>query len=726
MIIFDEKINVFHLFNEKISYLIQIEDFGYVNHLYFGKKIKGYSNLHRYRRIDRAFSPNPSEATDRTFSLDTMLMEYPSHGNGDFREPAIQLQFKDGSTICDFRYQDYRIFDGKKALPGLPASYANEAQAETLELILVDEVAKLRLVLSYTIFKELAVLTRSARLENQGTQTVAIQRLASSNLDFYARELEVIDLHGAWGHERQIGRQAITQGIRIFDSKRGASSHMQNPFVALVEPTTTEFHGEAFGCCLVYSGNFEAVVQQDQYQQTRLIMGINSFRFNWQLQPNMSFTTPEAVFVYSDQGLNQLSATYHDLFNQHLVRGKYQGKERPTLINNWEATYFDFNEEKLMQIVDEAEKLGIEMFVLDDGWFGKRDDDYSSLGDWFEYREKLNGRLQNIAEKVHAKGMKFGLWVEPEMISEDSELFRAHPDWAFQVPNRPRSTSRSQYVLDFSREDVRENIYQQLTAILDHTDIDYIKWDMNRNMTEVYSTQLPQEAQGEVAHRYILGLYDLLEKLTTRYPDILFESCSGGGGRFDAGMLYYMPQTWTSDNTDALARLNIQYGTSMVYPISTMGSHVSAVPNHQTHRVTSLAIRGNVAMSGVLGYELDLTKLTAEEKAIIQEQIIFYKQHRTLFQFGRFIRLTSPFEKNSCAWMFVSKDQKEAIAFYFRKYAQASFPLETLRLAGLDEEQIYELNGCEISGSEAMHLGLYIDENLTGDYATQMFYLKAK
>ena len=726
MIEYDVITHSFHLSNSKISYLIQIEEGNHLAHLYFGKKIKCYSGLRSYPRLDRSFSPNPSEALDRTFSLDTMLMEYPSHGNGDFREPAIQLRFEDGSTICDFRYQDYRIFDGKKGLPGLPATYADEKQAQTLELVLVDEVAQLRLILSYTIFKDAAVLTRSARLENLSNQTVAIQRLASSNLDFYARELEIIDLHGAWGHERQLERQIITQGTRVFDSKRGSSSHMQNPFVALVEPTTTEFQGEVFGCCLVYSGNHATIIQKDQYEQTRVVMGINPFQFCWNLGPNESFTTPEAILVYSDQGLNQLSATYHDLFNQHLVRGKYQGKERPTLINNWEATYFDFNEEKLMQIVDEAEKLGIEMFVLDDGWFGKRDDDYSSLGDWFEYREKLNGRLQNIAEKVHAKGLKFGLWFEPEMISEDSELFRAHPDWAFQVPNRSRSTSRSQYVLDFSREEVRENIYQQLTAILDHTDIDYIKWDMNRNMTEVYSTQLPPESQGEVAHRYILGLYDLLEKITTRYPDILFESCSGGGGRFDAGMLYYMPQTWTSDNTDALARLNIQYGTSLAYPISTMGSHVSAVPNHQTHRVTSLAIRGNVAMSGVLGYEIDLTKLTDEEKISIQEQIVFYKQHRALFQFGRFIRLISPFEKNSCAWMFVSKDQKEAIAFYFRKYAQASFPLETLRLAGLDEAQIYELNGCEISGSEAMHLGLYIDENLTGDYATQMFYLKAK
>lgn len=377
-----------------------------------------------------------------------------------------------------------------------------------------------------------------------------------------------------------------------------------------------------------------------------------------------------------------------------------------------------------MEIVNEAKDLGIEMFVLDDGWFGERDDDYRSLGDWFEYEEKIN--LQRLAEQVHAKGMKFGLWVEPEMISANSRLHEQHPDWVLHVPNRGRSLSRSQHVLDFSREDVRENIYQQLKAIFDRVPVDYVKWDMNRNMTEVYSLLLSPECQGEVAHRYILGLYAFLERLVNEYPNILFESCSGGGGRFDAGMLYYMPQTWTSDNTDAIARLNIQYGTSLVYPISTMGSHVSAVPNHQTHRKTSLAIRGNVAMSGVFGYELDLTKLTEEEKAEIKEQLVFYKAHRRLFQFGRFIRLVSPFDHNTCAWMFVDEQQDEAIVFYFRKLAQASSPVETIRLAGLDPEKVYTLNGNDITGAECMYLGLYIDETLMGDYATQMFHLKAK
>ncbi|HJF18773.1 MAG TPA: alpha-galactosidase [Enterococcus columbae] len=725
MIIFDEQTRVFHLTNEKISYLIQIEDFDYVTHLYFGKKIGQYSNLRKYRRIDRAFSPNPEGWQDRCFSLDTMLMEYPAHGGGDFREPAINLKFSNGSRVSDFRYDGYQIIQGKPALAGLPATYVTaDDQAETLELYLVDALSQLRLTLSYTIFANQAVITRHTKLENLGAETVAINRLASGVLDFYARDLEVIQLNGAWGHERQMTREAIYQGIKVYDSKRGASSHEQNPFVALVEPTTTEFTGEAIGCCLVYSGNHEAVIQQDHYRQTRVIMGINSYDFAWQLKPKECFVTPEVVYAYSDAGLNQMSATFHDLFNQHLVRGNHQFKERPTLINNWEATYFDFNEEKIMEIVNEAKDLGIEMFVLDDGWFGERDDDYRSLGDWFEYEEKIN--LQRLAEQVHAKGMKFGLWVEPEMISANSRLHEQHPDWVLHVPNRGRSLSRSQHVLDFSREDVRENIYQQLKAIFDRVPVDYVKWDMNRNMTEVYSLLLSPECQGEVAHRYILGLYAFLERLVNEYPNILFESCSGGGGRFDAGMLYYMPQTWTSDNTDAIARLNIQYGTSLVYPISTMGSHVSAVPNHQTHRKTSLAIRGNVAMSGVFGYELDLTKLTEEEKAEIKEQLVFYKAHRRLFQFGRFIRLVSPFDHNTCAWMFVDEQQDEAIVFYFRKLAQASSPVETIRLAGLDPEKVYTLNGNEITGAECMYLGLYIDETLMGDYATQMFHLKAK
>ncbi|MBU5594301.1 alpha-galactosidase [Amphibacillus sp. MSJ-3] len=727
MITFDQQTKTFHLQNKTTSYIIGIEEHNYLTHLYFGKKINHYSGGYRYPRTNRSFSPNPAHSKDRLFSLDTLPLEYPGFGHGDFREPAHLIKLTSGSRVNDFRYVSYEIQDGKPALEGLPATYVqDETDAMTLVLTLQDTISQLTLRLFYTIFAEASVITRSAQLVNDGSETVEINRLASQALDFGNQPLELIHLNGTWAKERQLTRETIHPGIKVIDSKRGSSSHQQNPFAAFVTPQTTEFQGEAYGFSLLYSGNHETIVQKDPFDQIRVIMGINSFNFGWQLQPKASFQTPEVVMVYSDQGLNAMSQTYHDLFNQHLIRGKYKHKERPTLINNWEATYFDFNEDKIMNIVSEAKALGVEMFVLDDGWFGGREDDFTSLGDWVETEGKLACGLENLAQQVHDQGMKFGLWFEPEMISEDSELFRAHPEWALGIPGRERSLSRSQYVLDFSRADVRENIYQQMTAIFDRVPLDYVKWDMNRNMTEVYSVLLGPEQQGEVAHRYILGLYEFLERLTTSYPEILFESCSGGGGRFDAGFLYYMPQTWTSDNTDAIARLKIQYGTSLVYPISSMGAHVSAIPNHQTGRETSLTIRGNVAMSGVFGYELDLTQLTSEEKAEIKEQVAFYKQHRQLLQFGDFYRLKSPYEGNDTAWMFVSKDQKEAMVFYFRVLADAAHPLVTLKLTGLAADAVYEINQEEFGGDELMNIGFYIDSELYGDYATQRFYLKRK
>ena len=675
----------------------------------------------------RSFGPYPEAADHDTFSLDTVMLEYPGYGFGDFREPAYNFKLKDGSRITDFRYDSFEIVQGKCAIEGLPHLYTNQAtEAETLIITLKDDVAQLRLKLNYTIYQDYATVIRSTTLINDSAETVEINQLASQSLDFPNRSFELIHLNGAWGRERQLTREKIEIGTKVLDSKRGSSSHHQNPFVTLVEPTTTEFQGEAYGFCLVYSGNHQTVIEKDNYSQTRVVMGMNPFNFAWQLPAGESFHSPEVVNVYSNQGLNQMSKTYHDLFNHHLIRGEHQLKERPVLINNWEATYFDFDDAKIHGIVDEAQALGIEMFVLDDGWFGERKDDHRSLGDWYEFEGKLEQGLEGIAQYVHDKGMKFGLWFEPEMISKDSDLHRAHPDWVLSVPGRPRSLSRQQHVLDFSRADVRDHIYQQMTAILDRVPIDYIKWDMNRNMTEVYSLLLDPEMQGEVSHRYILGLYEFMEKLTQAYPHILFESCSGGGGRYDAGMLYYMPQTWTSDNTDPIARLKIQYSTSLVYPISTMGAHVSAIPNHQTGRETSLDIRGNVAMSGVLGYELDLTTLSEEEKVLIVKQVDFYKEHRQLLQFGDFVRLKSPYEENEVAWMFVSKDKKEAIVFYFRVLVEASAPYVTLKLAHLDETLEYQIANHVISGDALMNIGMYIDPKLHGDYATQAFILKAK
>ncbi|MBP6359490.1 MAG: alpha-galactosidase [Enterococcus aquimarinus] len=727
MITFNKEQQVFHLCNNQISYLIEVEEHGYLAHLYFGKKINHYSGHYQYVRDMRSFGPYPEAADHDTFSLDTVMLEYPGYGFGDFREPAYNFKLKDGSRITDFRYDSFEIVQGKCAIEGLPHLYTNQAtEAETLIITLKDDVAQLRLKLNYTIYQDYATVIRSTTLINDSAETVEINQLASQSLDFPNRSFELIHLNGAWGRERQLTREKIEIGTKVLDSKRGSSSHHQNPFVTLVEPTTTEFQGEAYGFCLVYSGNHQTVIEKDNYSQTRVVMGMNPFNFAWQLPAGESFHSPEVVNVYSNQGLNQMSKTYHDLFNHHLIRGEHQLKERPVLINNWEATYFDFDDAKIHGIVDEAQALGIEMFVLDDGWFGERKDDHRSLGDWYEFEGKLEQGLEGIAQYVHDKGMKFGLWFEPEMISKDSDLHRAHPDWVLSVPGRPRSLSRQQHVLDFSRADVRDHIYQQMTAILDRVPIDYIKWDMNRNMTEVYSLLLDPEMQGEVSHRYILGLYEFMEKLTQAYPHILFESCSGGGGRYDAGMLYYMPQTWTSDNTDPIARLKIQYSTSLVYPISTMGAHVSAIPNHQTGRETSLDIRGNVAMSGVLGYELDLTTLSEEEKVLIVKQVDFYKEHRQLLQFGDFVRLKSPYEENEVAWMFVSKDKKEAIVFYFRVLVEASAPYVTLKLAHLDETLEYQIANHVISGDALMNIGMYIDPKLHGDYATQAFILKAK
>jgi alpha-galactosidase len=726
MILFDKQLNVFHLSNDQISYLIQIEEGGNVAHLYFGKKIAHYSGGYRYPRLDRSFSPNPPDSSDRLFSLDTLMMEFPGNGFGDFREAAYRIRQSNGSRVSHFVFSDYQIQQGKPALAGLPQTHGADDGIETLILSLKDDVTGLELQLFYTIFEDAAVIVRSSKVINHRNQPVTIEQLASQALDFPNRPFDLIHLPGAWAKERQVTREPINRGIKRLDSKRGSSSHQQNPFAVILEPNATEFAGECFGFSLLYSGNHEIIIEKDPYHQTRVIMGINSHQFAWQLPPTESFQAPEAVIAYSEAGLNQLSATYHDFYDEHLIRGKYKKQERPILINNWEATYFDFNEEKLDALVDEAKELGIELFVLDDGWFGQREDDQTSLGDWFENEGKLASGLAGFAQKVHDKGLQFGLWLEPEMVSGDSELNRQHPDWLLQVPNRKPALSRSQYVLDFSRQDVRDHLYQQLSQLFDTVAIDYIKWDMNRSLSDVYSLLLDPAQQGEVAHRYLLGLYEFLEKLTTAYPTILFEGCSGGGGRFDAGFLYYMPQIWTSDNTDAIARLKIQYGTSLAYPPSTMGAHVSAIPNHQTQRATDLAIRGNAAMSGLLGYELDLTQLTEEEKAQIKEQITFYKKHRRLLQLGRFVRLLSPYEGNDAAWLYVSQDKKEAIVFYFRVLDEASAPLVTLKLAGLDPDLTYQSGGENFGGDELMQLGLYIDPHLAGDYATQRFHFVAK
>ena len=720
MITYDQTNQSFHLTNGLISYIFAVRE-GILEHLYFGKAIH-YTGGYRYPAADRSFSPNPPNSQERLFSYDTMMLEYPVN-TGDYRTQALEIDYNDGSNVSDFRYVSYQIVQKKPALSQLPSFY-DEEDSETLIIHLKDTKEAVYLDLSYTIYQNRRVITRSNQLRNDSDVPLYIAKMASATIDFPNREFEMIHLSGSWSREREIVREKVFAGIKAIGSSRGASSHHHNPFMALVDPNADEQKGEIYGTSLVYSGNHEFLVEKDPYQQMRLWLGINPKNFYWQLLPDASFTTPEAVLVFSESGLNQMSQTFHQLIQERLVQSPYKNLDRPILANNWEATFFDFDEEKILKIAEEAKKIGVELFVLDDGWFGHRDDDTSSLGDWIEDRRKLPHGLAALSEKIHQAGLQFGLWFEPEMVSQDSQLFAQHPDWALQVPGRDLSPGRGQYVLDFSRQDVRDYIYKAMKMVLTTVKVDYVKWDMTRNMTEVFSTALAKNQQGEVSHRYVLGLYDFLEKMTQEFPNILFESCSGGGGRFDLGMLAYMPQVWTSDNTDAISRIGIQYGTSLVYPPATMGAHVASVPNHQTGRITSLETRGNVAMSGIFGYELDLTILTEDEKIEMKAQVAFYKTHRRLIQYGNFYRLLNPFEGNEAAWMFVSENKAEALVFYSRTLNQASTPFHTLKLVGLDPNLYYEGEQIKGYGNELMHLGFYAQPHSQGDFQSSLTYLK--
>lgn len=721
---YDESTRTFHLQSGNVSYVMQIVKDGYLAHLYWGSRIRGTAIHDMMPKSFRpSFNPNPFPE-DETFSLDTLPQEYPGYGTSDFRSPAYQVRLANGTTIAEFKVTGHRIVPGKPALEGLPAVYAeNDGEAETLEIELEDAAAKLKLIASYTAFRNSDAIARSAKLVNLGGEPVRVQRLLSASVDLPHSRFDAVHLWGTWARERHLARRALMPGVQAIESRRGSSSHQHNPFFAVVSPDANEDHGEVYAMNLVYSGSFLAQAEVDQFASTRLSIGLNPFDFEWLLESGQSLQSPEAVLVFSREGLGGMSRTFHKLYRTRLCRGAFRDKERPILINNWEATYFDFDSEKLLRIVSAAKELGLELFVLDDGWFGQRNDDKRSLGDWFVNTDKLPEGLDGLAAKVNEQGLSFGLWVEPEMISPDSDLYRAHPDWCLHVPDHRRTLARTQLILDFSRQDVRDYIVERLTAIFSSAPISYVKWDMNRNMTEIGSALLPPERQRETAHRYMLGLYEVLEKITSSSPDILFESCSGGGGRFDPGMLYYMPQTWTSDDTDAIERLKIQYGTSLVYPVSSMGSHVSAVPNHQVHRITSLTTRGHVAMSGNFGYELDLSKFADEEKAEIARQVAEYKEIRGLVQQGDFYRLLSPFEGNETAWQFVSEDKAEAYAIYVRTLAIPNGPLGRLRLKGLDPDKTYALRGTDrvYGGDELMHAGLPLPV-LEGDFRSLAFY----
>jgi alpha-galactosidase len=717
-ILYNEKNCEFHIYNKKISYIFTILKNNQLGHLYFGKYIKPRDSFEHLLSLRTAVLAPTLFSDDMDFSLETIKQEYPAYGKGDFRMPAYQVQLKNGSRITEFEYQSHKIYQGKEKLNGLPSTYSNsKSEVTTLEIVLHDPLINCDLILYYHVFEELPVIARSCKFVNKSEDSLKIQSAMSLSVDFYDSDYEMITLDGAWSRERHIHKRQLTTGIQSIASVRGASSANHNPFIALKRMQTTESEGEAYGFGLIYSGNFIAQAQVDSYDVTRIMLGINPFEFEWTLNPIDEFQTPEAVMIYSDCGLNKMSQAFHELCRNNLMRGKWKDKVRPILINNWEATYFDFDESKILNIAQKAKDLGMELFVLDDGWFGKRDDDTTSLGDWYSDLNKLPNGVSGLSKKIKQLGISFGLWFEPEMVNEISDLYKAHPEWVISTPNRNKSYGRNQFVLDYSNNEVVEFIFNMMAEVISNSEIDYIKWDMNRNITEAFTATLEAENQKEFFHRYILGVYKLYEKLINEFPNILFESCASGGARFDLGMMYYAPQAWSSDDTDAVERIKIQYGTSMVYPLVSMGSHVSAIPNHQVGRETSLKMRANVAYFGTFGYELDLTKLTEQEQEEVTAQVEFFKRYREVIQFGDFYRIKSPFEENGNAvWMIVSKDKKIAIVAYYKVLAIPNTSIKKIKLLGLDEELEYQRTdtGMLFGGDELMNMGLLCETEFSG------------
>lgn len=728
MITIDQQNRIFTLHTLHTTYQMKADQYHVLLHTYYGSRIDDGDLSEIIQCGDRSFSPNPSEAgSRRDYSLDVMPQEYSTCGVGDFRLPSMELELPNGSHTTDLRYAGFRLEEGKYMLEGLPSFYSTEDEAETLVIFLKDAAAQVRVELYYGIFEDFDLITRGVRVVNQGTETVRLFCCASLCLDFLRSDMDMITFNGHHLMERCLDRGALRPGIQSVGSVRGTSSHQHNPFVVLCDHNTDEDTGICYGAMLLYSGNFQAAVECSQYENSRLVMGIHPYHFCWTLAPGEVFTAPEAAMVCSPNGFGEMSRQYHSVIREHLLRDPYKGERKPVLVNNWEATYFDFTADRLVEIAREAAALGIELFVMDDGWFGSRNDDNSGLGDWQVNQEKLPGGLEALVPRIKELGMKFGIWMEPEMVNEDSNLYRSHPDWVLHVPGRSPSRGRGQLVLDFSRKDVRDFIYHQIKAVLASADISYIKWDMNRSLTDVWSSCLPARRQGEVYHRYVLGVYDLLERLHRDYPDILIEGCCGGGGRFDGGMLYYTPQIWCSDDTDAIDRLRIQYGTSFCYPVCTMGAHVSAVPNEQNGRFTPLETRGITAMSGAFGYEMDLGKCTAEEKMVIRGQVERYKARYNLLHYGNYYRLSSPFQDSSyTVWEQVSTDQREVLINVVFGCTHAAPPFNTLQLKGLNPAFQYQMDGTDhiYSGEVLMKAGYPLPQ-IQRDYPALQIYLKA-
>ena len=713
----DAEKKIFTLETDHTMYQMQADAYGVLRHLWYGAKT-GCDMSYLQDYPDVGFSGNIYAAgNDRTYSLDTLPLEYAGAGVGDFRVPAVAAVHADGSSALDLRYYSHTVKPGKYGIEGLPAVYAAEDEAETLEVVLRDTASAVEVTLLYAVLPALDLVTRCARIRNLGETPVTLTKAASLCLDISRGSWEWVHFHGRHAMERQMERRLLFHGIQEIGSTRGTSSHHQNPTVLLCTPDCTETAGACIGAALVYSGSHQTRLECDQLGQVRMVMGIHPDLFRWELKAGETFSTPEVMLSYSDTGLETLSHHFHQAIREHICRGKYQLAERPVLINNWEATYFGFDTEKILHIAEEAARLGVDMLVLDDGWFGKRDDDCSGLGDWFVNETKLSGGLHDLVEKIKGMGMRFGIWFEPEMISEDSDLYRKHPDWAIRIPDRAPMRSRYQLVLDMANPEVQEYLFRVMSDVLHSADISYVKWNMNRSISDWYTRGLPADRQGEMPHRYVLGLYALLERLTAAFPDVLFEGCSGGGGRFDAGMLYYCPQIWCSDDTDAYERTKIQYGTSFFYPVSAVGSHVSTVPNHQTGRITPFETRGTVAMAGSFGYELDLNLLSDGEKQEVAEQIRQFKTYGPLIHNGKYYRLTNPMAEDAALWEFAAQDGSEVLVQGMLFHAEANVLRRTVQLRGLDAEKRYRLDGTEqvYTGAALMAGGVLLPK-AWGDY----------
>ena len=664
--------------------------------------------------------------------MDVLPQEYPTLGTGDYRNSAFVLRNHDESACCDLRYAGYEIREGKYELPGLPAVYAKPEEAQTLEIVLEDAVSKVRVRLLYGVLEDEDIITRSVKITNYGTEYIVVEKASSACLDFITGEYDLLSFYGRHIMERNLQRARIGHGSQSIGSRRGTSSHQYNPAVIVAGKNTTEDIGDCYGMVFVYSGNFLCEAEQDQFDQTRILMGLQRDLFNYPLESGETLVVPETILCYSGRGFGDLSMKYHRCIRNHICNGARSRRKsgetgfipRPVLVNSWEAAYFNFTGETIVELAREAAQLGIDMVVMDDGWFGKREDDNSGLGDWQVNEKKLGCSLGELVRRVNEEGVKFGIWIEPEMISEDSDLYREHPDWAMQNPGRNPARGRNQLVLDFSREDVREHIFDQICRVLDQGNIEYVKWDMNRSLTDFYSVET---RQGKVSYDFVIGLYDFMEKLLAKYPQLMIEGCSGGGGRFDAGMMYYTPQIWCSDNTDAADRLWIQYGTSFFYPMSTISAHVSAVPNHQTGRITSLRTRGIVAMTGAFGYELSLGKLSAEEKEEIREQIRQYKEFEPLISTGDYYRLSNPFEDACAAWMFVSKDRKRVLLHVVLLENHGNMIVNYVRLKELLPDVVYEEEGSgkRYCGCALMQAGIPIPVEM-GEYLAYQFVFTAK